>query len=74
MFGEGSDEDRGIIPRALEEIFQRIADDTSGSIFVVKASMIEIYKEELRDLLRPAEGARLRLRESVLSKMSSPSM
>jgi hypothetical protein len=56
---------RGIIPRALDEIFQHIGADASGSVFVVKAAMVEIYREELRDLLRPSEGTKLRLRESV---------
>ena len=65
LFGDSSKaEQRGIVPRALDEIFKRISDDRSGGVYVVKASMIEIYKEELKDLLRPCES-KLRLRESV---------
>eukprot|EP00290_Baffinella_frigidus_P018626 CAMPEP_0180205504 /NCGR_PEP_ID=MMETSP0987-20121128/9028_1 /TAXON_ID=697907 /ORGANISM="non described non described, Strain CCMP2293" /LENGTH=612 /DNA_ID=CAMNT_0022161161 /DNA_START=61 /DNA_END=1894 /DNA_ORIENTATION=- len=61
MFGAA--DDAGIIPRALHELFARIAKDESGSSFVVKASMLEIYMEELKDLIRPGSG-KLRLRES----------
>ena len=63
MFGD-DDGRLGIIPRALAEMFQRIAADTGGGVFVVKASMLEIYMEEMRDLLRPS-SQKLRLRESA---------
>jgi hypothetical protein len=63
MFGDGG-ENVGIIPRALEEIFKRIASDDGGGVFVVKASMLEIYMEEMKDLLRPTSH-KLRLRESA---------
>jgi len=63
MFGDDSGRP-GIIPRAVAEIFQRIAADTGGGVFVVKASMLEIYMEEMRDLLRPTSH-KLRLRESA---------
>ncbi len=33
------------MPRALDELFERIDRDTSGSTFVVKLSMVEIYME-----------------------------
>ncbi|XP_072137683.1 kinesin-like protein KIF27 [Mobula birostris] len=44
-----SDELKGIIPRAINEIFQNIAE--KHNYFNVKVSYIEVYKEELRDLL-----------------------
>ena len=62
MFGDNGN--RGIIPRALDEIFSRITADDGGGVFVVKASMLEIYREELKDLLRPSTH-KLRLRESA---------
>ncbi|XP_017531878.3 kinesin-like protein KIF27 isoform X1 [Manis javanica] len=41
---------RGIIPRAIQELFQSISDSPSTD-FNVKVSYIEVYKEDLRDLL-----------------------
>ncbi|KAM5184997.1 kinesin-like protein KIF27 isoform 1-T1 [Callospermophilus lateralis] len=41
---------KGIIPRAIEEIFQSISENPSIN-FVIKVSYIEVYKEDLRDLL-----------------------
>ncbi|XP_048448842.1 kinesin-like protein KIF27 isoform X1 [Rhincodon typus] len=45
-----SDELKGIIPRAIHEIFQNITENHNVD-FDVKVSYIEVYKEELRDLL-----------------------
>uniref|UniRef100_W5M2J3 Kinesin family member 27 n=1 Tax=Lepisosteus oculatus TaxID=7918 RepID=W5M2J3_LEPOC len=45
-----SDEENGIIPRAIQEIFHNIA-EKHNTDFTVKVSYIEVYKEELRDLL-----------------------
>nr|XP_031303038.1 kinesin-like protein KIF27 isoform X2 [Camelus dromedarius] len=41
---------KGIIPRAIQEIFQNISENPSID-FNVKVSYIEVYKEDLRDLL-----------------------
>ncbi|XP_012495466.1 PREDICTED: kinesin-like protein KIF27 [Propithecus coquereli] len=41
---------KGIIPRAIQEIFQSISEHPSID-FNIKVSYIEVYKEELRDLL-----------------------
>ncbi|KAG8512219.1 Kinesin-like protein KIF27, partial [Galemys pyrenaicus] len=41
---------KGIIPRAIQEIFQNICENPSID-FNIKVSYIEVYKEELRDLL-----------------------
>nr|XP_012635274.1 kinesin-like protein KIF27 isoform X3 [Microcebus murinus] len=41
---------KGIIPRAIQEIFQTISEHPSID-FNIKVSYIEVYKEELRDLL-----------------------
>ncbi|XP_062985453.1 kinesin-like protein KIF27 isoform X3 [Elgaria multicarinata webbii] len=45
-----AEEERGIIPRAIQEIFQIIFENHNID-FTVKVSYIEVYKEELRDLL-----------------------
>ncbi|XP_039106331.1 kinesin-like protein KIF27 isoform X1 [Hyaena hyaena] len=41
---------KGIIPRAIQEIFQNISENSSID-FNIKVSYIEVYKEDLRDLL-----------------------
>ncbi|KAK2499895.1 hypothetical protein MC885_014676 [Smutsia gigantea] len=41
---------KGIIPRAIQEIFQNISDSPNID-FSVKVSYMEVYKEDLRDLL-----------------------
>ncbi|NWH73659.1 KIF27 protein, partial [Piaya cayana] len=42
--------EKGIIPRAIQELFQHIAENCNSD-FCVKVSYIEVYKEDLRDLL-----------------------
>ncbi|CAK4264713.1 unnamed protein product [Aphanomyces euteiches] len=53
MVGYGND--KGIIPRASEVIFQRINGSSSGSdiVYKVEASMMEIYNEKVKDLFNP---------------------
>lgn len=54
QFGMMSD-DAGIIPRVLNGLFQKLeVDDTDCS---VRCSFIELYNEELRDLLSPDDRA-----------------
>ncbi|NXU65046.1 KIF27 protein, partial [Horornis vulcanius] len=43
-------DERGIIPRAIQELFNHISEHRNIN-FCVKVSYIEVYKEELRDLL-----------------------
>ncbi|XP_009585168.1 PREDICTED: kinesin-like protein KIF27 [Fulmarus glacialis] len=45
-----AEDEKGIIPRAIQELFQHISEN-SNIDFHVKVSYIEVYKEELRDLL-----------------------
>uniref|UniRef100_A0A2R8N8X4 Kinesin family member 27 n=1 Tax=Callithrix jacchus TaxID=9483 RepID=A0A2R8N8X4_CALJA len=54
---------KGIIPRAIQEIFQSISEHPSID-FNVKVSYIEVYKEDLRDLLELETSMRdLHIRE-----------
>jgi kinesin family protein 1 len=56
MVGYG--EDRGIVPQAMEEMFNRIARNTDPNIkYLVEASMMEIYNEKVRDLFNPDPSA-----------------
>lgn len=65
----GYGENKGIVPRACEEIFKRIdilhADTTKRIECQVTVSMLEIYNERVQDLFtkaaaRPKEGLRVR--------------
>ena len=55
---------QGIIPNTFRQIFDSIAGNTQESKqFLVRASYIEIYNEEVRDLLGSDPKARLDLKE-----------
>lgn len=48
----------GIVPRVLHALFDRLeADEIDNS---VKCSFIELYNEELRDLLSPDDATKLK--------------
>lgn len=52
-------DDAGIIPRVLRQLFNKLElDETENS---VKVSFIELYNEELRDLLSAEENAKLKI-------------
>ncbi|EGF77621.1 hypothetical protein BATDEDRAFT_13838, partial [Batrachochytrium dendrobatidis JAM81] len=53
---------RGIIPNAFEQIFSYIKHAGSTTQFLVRASYLEIYNEEIRDLLNP-KGKKLDIKE-----------
>lgn len=56
----------GIIPRALHALFSKLElDDAESS---VKCSFIELYNEELRDLISPDENAKLKIYDDNTSK------
>lgn len=61
--GSGSVEERGIIPRAIEQIFCHIQSNISARMrFLVRASYLQIYNESISDLLKP-ERNNLTIRE-----------
>ncbi|XP_024146704.1 kinesin-like protein KIF3C [Oryzias melastigma] len=57
-------EKRGVIPNAFDHIFTHISRSQSDKQYLVRASYLEIYREEIRDLLDPnhstAKGLDLR--------------
>jgi Kinesin motor domain len=60
---EGNVEARGIIPRAIEQIFGHIQRHASPRVrFLVRASYLQIYNESISDLLKP-ERSNLTIRE-----------
>ena len=60
-----SEELKGIIPRAFAQIFAMIETATGvNREFLVRASYLEIYNEEIRDLLSKNSSNRLELKEN----------
>uniref|UniRef100_A0A3P9I6S2 Kinesin-like protein n=2 Tax=Oryzias latipes TaxID=8090 RepID=A0A3P9I6S2_ORYLA len=59
-------EKRGVIPNAFDHIFTHISRSQSDKQYLVRASYLEIYREEIRDLLDPNHSSTrgLDLRES----------
>lgn len=56
---------QGIIPQAFEDIFAHIEQSKRSDHFLVRASYLEIYNEEIHDLLIPNPNhAKLELKES----------
>ena len=45
-----TDDDVGIMPRAVQQVFEIIAANTNRE-YTIRVSYVEIYKEELYDLL-----------------------
>lgn len=54
---------RGIIPNAIEHIFAHIRSNPTQTKFLVRASYLEIYNEDIIDLLHSKSG-KLELKES----------
>ncbi|CAK9832950.1 Kinesin-like protein KIF3B [Anthophora retusa] len=63
MEGLKNDHDRrGVIPRSFEHIFNHIS-RSENMQYLVRASYLEIYQEEIRDLLQPDQTLRFELKE-----------
>ncbi|KAF5293840.1 hypothetical protein FQR65_LT10978 [Abscondita terminalis] len=60
----GDKEEEGIIPRAFEQIWAHI-NRTTGVEFLVYARYLEIYMEDIRDLLKIKNSKPLELRQSA---------
>ena len=48
-------EDKGLLPRCVSSIFERISESPNYIEFRIKVSMVEIYMEKIRDLLDPSK-------------------
>lgn len=58
--------DAGIIPRVLQAVFNKL--DADGTEHCVRCSFIELYNEELRDLLTPDDNAKLKIFDDLSKK------
>ncbi|KAM5135379.1 kinesin-like protein KIF3B [Mantella aurantiaca] len=58
----GDPEKRGVIPNSFEHIFTHIS-RSQNQQYLVRASYLEIYQEEIRDLLYKDQSKRLELKE-----------
>lgn len=54
---DGTNEQPGIVPRALKEIFNQASLDGTSSL-TLSMSMLEVYMGSLRDLLAPRPACR----------------
>ncbi|KAG2431845.1 hypothetical protein HXX76_009338 [Chlamydomonas incerta] len=64
---EGKDEPpelRGLIPNTFRYVFEIIARDSGTKEFLVRSSYLEIYNEEVRDLLGKDHSKKMELKES----------
>ena len=52
---ESPPELQGIIPRTFNHIFQHINSHGQGIQYLVRASFLELYNEEIRDLLSKSQ-------------------
>mmetsp|Transcript_5285 Transcript_5285/g.9374 ORF Transcript_5285/g.9374 Transcript_5285/m.9374 type:complete len:798 (-) Transcript_5285:510-2903(-) len=65
-------EDRGIVPRAIEQIFSYIQEEASAhKRFLVRASYLQIYNDVIYDLLKPSNTSGLQIREDDKNKHQS---
>lgn len=71
--GTDSKELEGIIPRAFEQIWSNI-NRSENMNFLVAVSYLEIYMEELRDLLKPNSTKSLELREHEQNGVYVPNL
>eukprot|EP00126_Sphaerothecum_destruens_P002747 Sdes_comp16173_c0_seq1m5420 len=62
------DKNAGIIPRTLSHLFEIL--EKQNSEYSVKVSFLELYNEELKDLLSPIENNNLRIYEDSQKKGS----
>ncbi|PAA88510.1 hypothetical protein BOX15_Mlig001281g3 [Macrostomum lignano] len=60
----GTDREPGIMYRTLEDLFNQMQKTSDDSVYKFSMSYLEIYNEQLRDLLNPASGV-LDMREDT---------
>ncbi|KAL1514028.1 hypothetical protein ABEB36_003355 [Hypothenemus hampei] len=71
----GNDREVGVIPRIVQEIFNRIRDEFSID-FTITVSFMELYREVLYDLLanKPRDQCILEIREDIVKGIHIPNI
>ena len=64
IFGQNTTPLRGLLPRSAQYIFDSIYNETSNASYLMSCTCLEIYNENITDLLNPSQ-TKLRMRESV---------
>lgn len=64
---EGPDELKGLLPRSFNHIFGNIATTSQSTKYLVRGSYLEIYNEEIRDLLSKNPKERCELKDHPTS-------
>jgi hypothetical protein len=59
----GFDDEPGIIPQSIDDVFNYIRESEDGKEYLLRVSYLEIYNETIRDLLNP-EQKDLRIHEN----------
>eukprot|EP01116_Phalansterium_solitarium_P023287 TRINITY_DN808_c0_g1_i2.p1 TRINITY_DN808_c0_g1~~TRINITY_DN808_c0_g1_i2.p1 ORF type:complete len:504 (-),score=181.01 TRINITY_DN808_c0_g1_i2:333-1814(-) len=60
---EGREGDRGVNPRALTTLFEKAQERSATHTYTIQVSMLEIYNEQIRDLLNADNDAKLEIRQ-----------
>jgi len=60
---EGSETEQGINPRTLARVFELIRERANAYTYSVEFAILEIYNEEIRDLLDTTPGKKLEVRQ-----------
>ncbi|CAF0829857.1 unnamed protein product [Didymodactylos carnosus] len=57
----------GLVPRAINYLFQKLREKTheSNVVFYIRVSYCEIYNEQIRDLINPSHTESLQIRGSI---------
>lgn len=58
-----SEEHAGIVPRSVKAIIEQL--EGSGAEFTIRVSFLELYNEELQDLLNTSGDKKLKLCEDL---------
>lgn len=62
---DGDENQRGIIPKSIRHIFGCIDGSDKGKKFLVRCSYLEIYNEQILDLLSKNHGQNLAIKEDA---------